>query len=213
MKTCKYLTTLLVILNFNCSNPDFEGSDTIITVTRDLSEFTKVKAQNDLDVSITQGDEQRVDVVVNDNLQNNLRTEVSNGTLNISLADGSYDNASFTVNIQIPNLERLQLNDNTRGVVNFVTEQIEFEIKGSSELELYGGAEILNTILRDAGKLHGFSFSTHVLNTISRDASELRITCIEDLNGTIAQASKVYYQGQPVVNVQTSEAGQLINSN
>ena len=117
------------------------------------------------------------------------------------------------MNIQVPVLERLQLNDNTRGIVNFTTNQLEFEVNGSSQLELQGSSEVLNTILRNAGKLDAFSFETNILNTTSRDASEIRITCNGDINGTVNQASKVYYRGSPSINAQTSDAGQIINSN
>ncbi|SMG49281.1 Putative auto-transporter adhesin, head GIN domain [Marivirga sericea] len=201
------------IVSTSCSEDDFVGSDTFITVVRDLPDFTKVVAQNDMEVQIVYGDIQTVEITVNDNLQNQLRTIVSNNILSLSLEDGSYDNAFFKISIQMPNFERLQLNDNTRGVVNYNATELEFEVIGSSNLELQGSANVINTIIRDDGKINGFSFTTDIVNTTSRDASELTITCNNGINGTVKQAAKIRYRGMPSINAQTSDAGQIINSN
>ncbi|MDA9844191.1 DUF2807 domain-containing protein [Flavobacteriaceae bacterium] len=210
--TLAFLFSFCVLFT-SCSKDDFDGSDTLITITRDLPDFTRVLAENDMEVEIVYGDTQTVEITVNDNLQNQLRTNVSNNTLRISLEDGSYDNAVFKTKIQIPNFERLQLNDNTRGKVDYSASQLEFEVKGSSVLDLQGSANVITTIIRDNGEINGFSFTTDVLNTTSRDASELTITCDDEINGTVQQASEVRYRGTPSINAQTSDAGQIINAN
>ncbi len=207
-----FLLLTLIFLN-GCSKDDFTGSDNIITITRDLPEFTKIDVQTSLEVNVIQSNTQIVEIMVNDNLQSRITTNVSNNTLFISLKDGSYENDTFVVNIQLPNLERLQLNDDTRGSVNFTSNQFEFEVNGSSQLSLDGSSEILNTEINDDGKISAFSFATAVLNTRSRDASELEITCSNELNGTVYEASKVSYRGTPTINAQTSEDGQIINAN
>lgn len=207
-------TLLLSLLNFGCSKEDdFTGSDTIITVTRELSSFTKILAQDDLTVKVRQGTAQLVEVTVNDNLQNQLKTEVDNNTLNIALENGSYSNANFEVNILMPDLESLQLNDNTRGDIALDLNELELTVNGSSELQLAGSAQTLNINNNDAGEIEGFDFTTAVLNINARDASELEITCSDELNGTVNQAATVRYRGTPTINASTSEDGQIIDAN
>lgn len=209
------VVTLLfaTLLLTSCSKVDFEGSDSLVTVTRSLANFSRVNVQTDLDVNIIQGDTQEVEIFVNDNLQNQLKTEVSNNTLNIFLEKGSYKDATFVLNITMPSLSSIQLNDRTRANVNFTTDQLEALVNDASELTLSGSSNVLVAEVKDAGILNGFSFTTEILNTVLRDASELRITCNESLNGTVYQASKLYYKGSPSIQAETKEDGEIINSN
>jgi len=202
-----------ILFATGCSKDQFVGSDNIVTISRELPAFTRIVAESDLDVNVTQSSTQKVEIMVNDNLQEQIQTTVRSGTLDITLKNGSYDNESFIVNIQIPNLESLRLDDNTRANVTFSGDLFEFEINDSSELELVGSADILNTTINDDGRISAFSFTTSVLNTTSKDAAELQITCTNELNGTVQDASQVSYRGMPVVNAQTSDAGQIIDAN
>lgn len=202
---CKVLTS--------CSAEEFDGSDTIITVTRDLPVFNKIITEDIVEVEVIQGDIHLVEITVNDNLVNQLRTIVSNNTLRITMEDGSYDNAVFIVSIQTPDFERLQLNDKTKGTVNYDANQLEFEVGGLSVLNLQGNADLTNISIRDAGTINGFSFTTNILNATLRDATELNITCDDEMNGTVKQAAELRYRGSPTINAQTADAGQIINAN
>lgn len=209
-----YIYLLLTfLLCTGCADSYFSGSNNIVSTTRELPEFTRVVASIDLDISITQNNTQLVEVIVNDNLQERILTNVSGNTLFISLIDGSYRNETFQVNIQVPSLEKIQLNDNTRAEIDFSTNQLELEVNGSSEVNLQGTSEVLYTNINDDGRINALLFITSVLNTTSRDASEIEITCSNELNGSIDQAARVSYRGMPVINARTSEDGQIININ
>ena len=204
---------LSLILLAGCSDEDFTGSDNIITITRDLASFNKIVAETDLKVNVMQGPTQLVNVRVNDNLQNQLITRVNNNTLTISLESGSYDNATFELDIQMPELERFQLDDNTQGSIVFDLDQLIVEVNGSSELDLEGSAQTLVVRNNDAGEISGFSFIANVVEVDARNASKLEINCKDTLNGRVTQAAEVRYRGQPVVNATSNEAGEIIDAN
>ncbi|MEO0338127.1 MAG: head GIN domain-containing protein [Bacteroidota bacterium] len=196
-----------------CSSDDFNGSDNIISITRSLASFDKIVAENALTVNVIEGNTQNVEIQVNENLQDQIRTQVSNGTLTISLERGSYRNATFEVYIQLPDLERLQLDDATEGEIVFDLDQLELELNGSAKLDLSGSAQTLTINNNNAGEIDGFSFTTATLNVEARDAAELEITCTNTLNGSVQNAAEVRYRGIPDVNATTSDAGKIINAN
>jgi len=211
--TFSLFTLALCLFLSACSNNSFIGSDNIVTITRDLAEFTKIEAEDALDLKINQGDEQLLEVMVNDNLQDQLITVVRNNTLSISIANGSFQNETFVVNITIPMLESLRLADATNAAVDFTSAELEFDINDASELNLRGSSETLDLKVYDASTVSGFSFSTEVLNTTCEDASEIEITCNSELNGTVRDASIVSYRGMPVINASTSDEGEIIDAN
>jgi len=201
------------IIGCDSDSEEFDGSDNIITVSRDFSEFVKIDAEDDLDVNIMQGNKQKVEIMVNDNLQEQLLTRVDDNTLFVGLANGSYSNETFVVNIELLNLESIRLEDNTRGVADVSTDVLELDVNDSAELMLSGSSETLNLNINDAGLLNGFSFTTNILNTTSTDASEVEITCNSELNGSVNDASELRYKGMPVVNAITSDNGKIIDAN
>jgi len=206
---------LLSVLIIRCDKNDhmFVGSDTLVTITRDFSSFDRIIANDDLEVNVIQGNTQLVEIKVNENLQDQLITRVNNNTLDISLESGSYQNEKFEVNIEVPNLVRLQLNDNTKARVNYSTNELELDVNDSSALNLRGTCNILNIDNNDDGAVSGFAFTTEILNTTSDDASEIQIVCNGELNGNVSDAASVRYRGMPTINAKTSDAGQIIDAN
>ena len=210
----KYLIlSLLIAMVTGCSDDDFTGSDTLITVTRDLPDFSRIEAGDVVEVRVSFGQTQTVDVTVNDNLVNQLRTEVSNGILNISLEPGSFNNATFIVEVQLPNLEGLRLEDASRGTLGYNTMELDLETTDASNMEIEGFAQVLNVQTSGSSGISGFDFTADAVNVTARGASELQITCNDALNGTVEDAAEVQYRGMPTVNVQTSQAGRVVNAN
>ncbi|MBV6645234.1 MAG: DUF2807 domain-containing protein [Cyclobacteriaceae bacterium] len=210
----RYIGFLSILaIGMACNEEEFKGSDMIILVPRELPFFSSVKASTDLDLNISLGEEQLVEIMVNDNLQDQIITRVSNNTLVISLEDGAYENATFVVDIQVPTLEKLQLNDNTRATLNFNGDELDLEGNGSSNIYIEGSARLLRTSVHDAASIFGLPLQADTVVTTSRDASLLEITCSRSLEGSVHQAAVVRYSGMPTIRVQTSEDGKVQNAN
>ena len=207
------LWVLLIPALVSCGEEEFTGSGNIITVIREVEAFSSIEANNALEVKVSQGPNQLVEVTVNDNLQNQILTQVSNGTLVIALVAGSFDNATFVVNVQVPDLDRFRLNDATRATISFDTDQLDLSVNDAANLRLEGTADTLNISSDNAALVSGFSFSADVVNVTSRGASAIEITCNSELNGTVRDAARVLYKGFPEIKATTSDAGRITNSN
>lgn len=197
----------------SCEDDDVEASGTIITVPQELDAFTRVVANELVDLNISNNTSQQVDLRVNENLENRVNLVVSNGILTIDIEDGNYRNPTFEVNVQLPELTRLTMNGATSATVNVSQVELELEVNGSAVVQLEGSADLLTTTLSGSGEINGFSFEADVLNTTSEDASDLEITCINELNGTVTGASTVSYRGNPAISATTSGAGNIENAN
>jgi len=212
VKTTAVIFAILSLTSCDLDN-QFDGSDDLIILSRDLPEFNKISAGSDMIVNVTQGPIQDVQITVNSNLQDKLLTTVSNETLNISLKNGNYRNTTFIVNIQIPELNRLEFQDHVIGEVFYNGESLELDINDASELEIYGQANTLQVSLKDAAKIKGYSFISETLNASLSDAAILEITCNGQLNGSAKDASKVRYKGNPILNFSTKDAATISNEN
>ena len=211
----KTTALFLAILSLaSCSeNEDYRGSDNLIVISRNLPDFQNIKAEDYMIVNIIQGPVQEIQITVNENLQDNLLTEVVNNTLQISIEDGSYRNSTFIVDIQIPFINRLEFEDNIQGEMNMNVETLDLEIDGASRLDLFGQAETLNLKLADSGNVYGFNFLVDVLNAELKDAAIVEITTNDEINGSARDAAKLRYRGRPSLNISTRDAAQIIDSN
>lgn len=205
---------LVMLLGSSCSkNKEFQGSDNLVTVTRNLFQIKKIVAKNSVRVIIVEGATQKVQVRVNENLEDQLITFVSDNTLNLYLESGSYENATFEVTVEIPNLERLELSDAAQATLDRNAQSLELKVSDGAILDLIGSAQNLTIYGSDAAEINGFAFEAAVVETELEDASTLEIRCNNTLNGVIKDAAQVSYKGNPTINLQVKDAGKVINAN
>lgn len=63
------LFVLLTTLQISCNNDDnFKDSDSIVTISRDLSDFTGVIVNDDINVTLVKSTSQSVTIMVNESL-------------------------------------------------------------------------------------------------------------------------------------------------
>tara|TARA_B100000809_G_scaffold163756_1_gene161113 strand:- start:73 stop:738 length:666 start_codon:yes stop_codon:yes gene_type:complete len=215
-KSLLLITVILYQTLSSCSSDDsilgsITGSNNIVTLSRELPSFSKIHAEGDLTINVKQSSIQ--EVIINENLQDVIITTIDNNTLFVSLRNGSYNNSTFELNIQMPFLQEFQMNDDTQGKIDFVLDQLDIKINDSAQLELIGSSESLNINLGDDSRIDGFLFATTSLGANVQDDSELSITCNSELNGSVSDDSILRYKGSPVINATTSDDGEIINSN
>ena len=215
-KSLLLITVILYQTLSSCSSDDsilgsITGSNNIVTLSRELPSFSKIHAEGDLTINVKQSSIQ--EVIINENLQDVIITTIDNNTLFVSLRNGSYNNSTFELNIQMPFLQEFQMNDDTQGKIDFVLDQLDIKINNSAQLELIGSSESLNINLGDDSRIDGFLFATTSLGANVQDDSELSITCNSELNGSVSDDSILRYKGSPVINATTSDDGEIINSN
>ncbi|MEO8233793.1 MAG: head GIN domain-containing protein [Flavobacterium sp.] len=121
-----------VALLFNSCKYDVDfgekitGSGHVVTKERNLDPFTKIEVSKGLDCEVTQGNDQKVIIEADDNLQDGIITTVSNGVLKISSKYNNYHNLkSKMIKVQIPNISSLE----TTSAASLVTKNI---IKGNN---------------------------------------------------------------------------------
>ena len=63
------LCVLLTTLQISCNNDDyFKDSDSIVTISRDLLDFTRVIVNDDINVTLVKSTSQSVNIMVIENL-------------------------------------------------------------------------------------------------------------------------------------------------
>lgn len=205
--------TMMAVVS--CSNEDFTGSGNTISEFREVNAFAKISSEGTFIVNITQGPEQSLEIIADDNIISRVRTEVSGNQLNLFLEDGNYQNTYLEANITIPDLKGI-INEGTGDITVFELQSsgtLNIENIGTGTIMIAGYTDNLNIDNQGSGTINCSEFMT--ANTIVRieGSGDCEVHCTESLNVTIEGSGSVYYKGSPTITTDISGSGRVIPMN
>lgn len=115
------------------------GSGNVVTEQRKAdAPFTKISANDGLEVYISQGNKVAISVEADDNLQRHIKTEVSGGTLKIYTDKNMHSSSATIVTITLPTLEGIESSGGTsvKGNTVFKTNNFVLDAGGGSHIEI-----------------------------------------------------------------------------
>lgn len=207
------------------------GNGNVITKERSVSEFKGIKVETGIDVYLSQGDNQHLEVEADENLHEWIKTEVSGDILHI-YADKNIRNAKTKkVIITCKTLNMLDISSagDVKGQTKFVVDQLDIDMSSAGDLELSveanridislssagdadlnGSANIFNADLSSAGDLNAFDLAARKGEVTVSSAGNARVYYTDEASFRCSSAGNISYKGNPVLNdIQTSSAGSI----
>lgn len=144
MKPLKFISVILVSAllascNLNINLGKINGNGNVISEERPVTEdFHKVKGSTGLDVYLTQGSENKIVVEADENLQEVIETEISNGKLSIHTNENIGSATSKKVFVTYKNIDHVYASSGADVIVNSVlkNEYITLDVSSGSDLEV-----------------------------------------------------------------------------
>lgn len=188
------VTTLVALLAFSCNfdfNPGIEGNGNVTTETRSLnSEFDQIDTARGLEVILTHGNEEKVVVEADENLQDIITVEVVSNTLRITTEKNIASSATKKVYVTFDNLEGIESSSGSSVYTNETITATSFDIDSSS------GSSINITLNADSvscdtssGSVVSIAGKTDNLNASSSSGSVIRATNLKTQNATVRASS------------------------
>ena len=146
-----------LLLMTNVVNAQFgtsaRGNGKVVSNERMVGDFTAISIDASVDVKLRQGEQTKVVVKTDENLQDNVTTEVSAGVLKID-NKGSFSRATeMVVFVTVKNLERVRINGSgdleSEGV--FRGNELEILINGSGDVEMDLEMKHVTTLINGSG--------------------------------------------------------------
>jgi hypothetical protein len=197
--------------------------------------FIGIKVGSGIDVFITYGDEQRVEVEADENLQDWIRTEVEDRVLRIYTDKTIRLAKAKRVNITCKTLDKINVSSagDVTGLSRFQTDVIDIELSSAGDLkfevdakeidislssagnaDLKGTAGILKADLSSAGDLNAFELEAKVVDVSVSSAGNARIFVTEEASFRSSSAGSIFYKGEPSIKeIHTSSAGSVNKKN
>ena len=208
-------------------------SDTIITETRDVSDFDKIDMTTFGKVILTQGDAESLTITGSDNIVPLIQTKVNNGTLTIQTAKNVnvlnmdkenvltfeitvVDLSGLTVsgvgNIQMDALSTTDLSLDLSGAGNVTLDQLaadllEATVSGVGNLEIAGKANECQVEIPGAGSVKAGDLECTNATVNISGVGSATVWVTGQLSGSISGAGSVSYYGNPQTDTESAGVG------
>lgn len=223
MKT-KYqiLSLITILLLAGCAQLTITGSGNIVTQGETITGFDRVSAKHSFEVSISQGEDYKVVISVDDNIVEHLDVRKDGSTLKIGLELNrfySIINATMRAEVVMPELSAVELLGASSAAITGFASSNDFEANlesgtlrgdieaGDTNFDLSGSSDV--SISGSGGDLKIDSSGSSVvdLSDFHAENADLNLsgssTVTVNVSGTLdvssSGSSNVYYLGNPTI--------------
>lgn len=234
MKTTTTILIITIAIILSACNFNFgkKGNGNVTTQNREISEnFTEVKGSAGLEVYLTQGEENKILVETDENLQQFITTNIKNGKLHITTSENIGWSKAKKVYVTFVELSKIEASSGADVVGNSVIKSEYLSLKCSSgadmKIEVFSkeitaqtssGAELTlsgkaSTILAKASS--GSELDAKELSVINCTAqassgAEIKVNVKEKLEARASSGADINYYGSPTqVDSNKSSSGSV----
>jgi hypothetical protein len=175
------------------------GSGNVQSEKRDVAGFSSVKVSGAIAVEVAAAQNNfAVEVEADDNLLENVKTEVRGDTLRI-YTEGRFSSRSpIRVRVSMPQIEWFEVSGASSGnLTNIQNESLTLEASGASKIKVQGETRELRVDLSGASKLDADNLKSENVLVEAGGASCANVFVSNEINADASGASTIRYSGEP----------------
>lgn len=224
MKTFKSIATGIFILSFvfianACIDMGtVKGNEKVISQIRDLKGFTKIEASNGINVIISMGELEKVEVKADENLMNTIITEVKNGVLKIyakrsikkakssdvfvTVKELSSISGSAGVNIKSLNCltsADLKIDASSGSDITLSVDctVLSCSTSSGSDVKLSGKAKEFKADSSSGSDIKAFDLAADSSTVAASSGADIKINVLKYLSAEASSGGDIHYTGNP----------------
>jgi hypothetical protein len=226
------LTTSACTQNWS-NGPGISGEGPVVTKTLDIASFDGLKLAISADVMVRQGSPQSVKIEGQQNIIDNIKKEVKDGSWRIGFDKNVRKHEQVKIWVTVPNLDELAVSGSGSiigegrftnlknlslavsgsGDIKFDadSDQMDVAISGSGNMELAGKTSASNISISGSGNVGAFHLETNTCEVRISGSGDSSVNVRESLQVAIAGSGDVYYKGKPNVRSKVSGSGEVVS--
>lgn len=235
LKTSLIICALAALSSCTDDGICIKGQGEIESKVLDLEAFSGIDLTDAADVTIQQGDVQKVTVTGHGNILERLQTKVRNGIWDIDLEKGCYRSYQLQIDITVPDLDLISLSGSGDVYVHAFEDQpnLDLDISGSGtiELEAFDHTKNLDVRISGSGNVIGHddfdqlqnldvkisgsgNYDAYPIQSENADihisgSGDCYVSVTKNLDVNISGSGRVRYHGNPTVTKNISGSGSV----
>lgn len=234
MKHLTYtLSALVLFISLSaCAQNERKGNGKLVTKERSIDDFDALKVAGSFNVELTSSMENQLSIYTDENLIEDIITEVKDGTLIIRTKKNSYFKTSNrkSIKIKVPLValksaklsgsgkihseERIKsnrFNANLSGsgkiVLSLATAEVKTQLSGSGKISLKGETEEVSAKLSGSGSIRLQGMTAKDADVSLAGSGSIYVRCTGNLDAKVAGSGRVRYFDEPSGKIHTKVAG------
>jgi Putative auto-transporter adhesin, head GIN domain len=192
------LLVMFDVFGSSSTSTAIQGSGIAATQTRDVPDFSGVDLAGSNNVTIQVGGEQSVVVHADDNLLDNVTTEVQAGTLVIANTDSFTTKSPMSVEITVPTLETLDLSGSGKIAADDIRASgLTATLSGSGTLRASGTADRLVVTLDGSGDAQLEQLVAQDAKAVVNGSGRIVVNATNSLEASVPGTGAIVYSGNP----------------
>jgi hypothetical protein len=180
------------------------------TQTRDIADFTRIDNQDSVDLRLRIGEPQRVRVLAGEKVIDRVRTEVRDGTLQVTFDDGGWGGDDVVVEASVPRLTSVVASGSGDiDAVGIDANAFELRSDGSADLDLEGTVGRLTVDLDGSGDADLDRLAAREARVAVDGSGDADVRAEETLDVRVDGSGDVRYHGDPQLTQFVDGSGDL----
>ncbi len=191
--------------------PRRDGDGIAAEESRHLGRFDVVQVTGFFDVEVAVGSASEVILSGDSNLLQYVRTEVRDGSLELSMEPGRYDfEEPLRVQVLMPDLRALTISGSGDVSVGGVDrEAVSFTITGSGDLEVEGRVDSATIVCSGSGEADLGELNARQVAVVVSGSSSVIVDATDRLDVSMSGSGRVRYIGKPQIAASISGSGDV----
>lgn len=235
--TYSFLTSFIVLLfatsacTQSWTGSGITGEGPKVTKTLNIDNFSGLALAISADVHIKQGGSQSVKVEGQQNIIDNLKTEVKNGVWKVGFEKNVRKHDPVTIWVTVPSVNELSVSGSgsiigdskftSLGDLNLAisgsgnikfdadSKRLDVAISGSGNMNLAGSTGASNMRISGSGDINAFDLTASTCDVKISGSGDSSVNVSEKLDVAIAGSGDVFYKGRPSVRSKVSGSGSV----
>ena len=153
------MVTLVIAIFVQSCYIDFRetvyGSGNVVTEERSVNSFEEIRVSSGIDVFITQGNQEYLEVTADDNLHEYIKTDVSGGILRIYTDVNIRKSRSKEVHLVYRQLRSLEISSagDVKGTNMMEADNLDIHLSSAGDIYYMGNPQTIHTKTSSAGNI------------------------------------------------------------
>ena len=183
---------------WNIFNHGTKGNGDLTTTTYDLDRCDKILLECGLDIRVTFGDQQSIELTMDENLVELYDLDVRGGTLVIDADKNPRPNKKARLDLVLTDLTRLKVEGaGDIEVVDYDGETLELIVEGAGDIEIDGRVDSLDIEVDGAGDIDTRHLKAHDAEVTVNGAGDVDVFADRSADVTINGVGDIDVYGQP----------------
>jgi hypothetical protein len=174
------------------------GSGTSKTEQRDVPEFTKIVVGAGVEADVEAGPRAPLDVTADDNLLAHLKTEVSGGTLSITVSGSVQTKVPMVVHVVAPGIREYDAESGATIKATGVNgDAITLKATSGAKLEASGAANEVHLEATSGAKIDADGVIADAVDADATAGAHASVSAKKSAGGTVSSGAKIKVKGGP----------------